>query len=212
MIDKFKFRCYKILPLVYDEALSYYEVLCKLTEKIDECVDLINEGFPDISQLEQEVNELKETVQTLQNTVTEDKEELEETINGLNNIIQTLQGNVEDIEDELSIKGKVMVDSDIAAGDGTAEIANVNINDCTLVKVFPKNNDAPAIICGVTIGKGGYDSITGVGYDIADNGVRYVINMYINAETNRIIRNRSYLTSTNVTHQYIIIERIEAVM
>lgn len=30
----FRFWCQKVLPLVYDESLSYYEVLCKLTEYI----------------------------------------------------------------------------------------------------------------------------------------------------------------------------------
>ena len=28
--------CFKVLPLVYDESLSYYEVLCKLTKLIQE--------------------------------------------------------------------------------------------------------------------------------------------------------------------------------
>ena len=37
--------CYyqKVLPLVYDNSLSYYEVLCKLTNKINELVDIVNE-------------------------------------------------------------------------------------------------------------------------------------------------------------------------
>ena len=33
----------KVLPLVYDNSLSYYEVLCKLTNKINELVDTVNE-------------------------------------------------------------------------------------------------------------------------------------------------------------------------
>lgn len=28
--------CFKVLPLVYDESLSYYEVLCKLTKLLQE--------------------------------------------------------------------------------------------------------------------------------------------------------------------------------
>ena len=35
--------CQKVLPLVYDNSLSYYEVLCKLTNKINELVDAVNE-------------------------------------------------------------------------------------------------------------------------------------------------------------------------
>ena len=29
-MDKINYDCPKILPLVYDESLSYYEVLCKI--------------------------------------------------------------------------------------------------------------------------------------------------------------------------------------
>lgn len=33
------FWCQKVLPLVYDESLSYYEFLCKLTHKINEVIE-----------------------------------------------------------------------------------------------------------------------------------------------------------------------------
>lgn len=32
----------KILPLTYDDSLSYYEQLCKLTNKMNELVDFVN--------------------------------------------------------------------------------------------------------------------------------------------------------------------------
>lgn len=32
---KFGYWCQKVLPLVYDESLSYYEVLCKLTQGLE---------------------------------------------------------------------------------------------------------------------------------------------------------------------------------
>lgn len=32
----------KILPLTYDDSLSYYEQVCKLTDKMNEIVDFIN--------------------------------------------------------------------------------------------------------------------------------------------------------------------------
>ena len=35
--------CYKVLPLVYDDSLSYYEVLCKLKAKINELVGVIDD-------------------------------------------------------------------------------------------------------------------------------------------------------------------------
>ena len=36
------FWCQKVLPLVYDNSLSYYEVLCKLAKRIDEIGDAID--------------------------------------------------------------------------------------------------------------------------------------------------------------------------
>ena len=38
-LDKFRFWCYKVLPLVYDESLSYYEVLCKVVKYINDLID-----------------------------------------------------------------------------------------------------------------------------------------------------------------------------
>ena len=34
--------CAKILPLEYDDSISYYEQLCKLTRTINDILDLIN--------------------------------------------------------------------------------------------------------------------------------------------------------------------------
>lgn len=35
----FKMWCYKVLPLVYDESLSYYEILCKVVNYINNLID-----------------------------------------------------------------------------------------------------------------------------------------------------------------------------
>lgn len=42
MIDKLKYWCNKILPLVYDDSLSYYEVLCKTSAKLNEVIESTN--------------------------------------------------------------------------------------------------------------------------------------------------------------------------
>lgn len=42
--------CQKVLPLTYDNSLSYYEVLCKLEGKINELIDIINETDNTISE------------------------------------------------------------------------------------------------------------------------------------------------------------------
>ena len=37
--------CHKVLPLAYDDSLSYYEVLCKLSAKMNELIENINNNF-----------------------------------------------------------------------------------------------------------------------------------------------------------------------
>lgn len=37
--------CTKILPVSYDDSLSYYEQLCKLRDKMNELVEFINSNF-----------------------------------------------------------------------------------------------------------------------------------------------------------------------
>lgn len=64
MIDTLKFYCQKILPLVYDDSLSYYETICKVAAKLNEVVNVAN-GIPDyIASLLTDEN-LKEILATL---------------------------------------------------------------------------------------------------------------------------------------------------
>ena len=64
MIETLKFYCQKILPLVYDDSLSYYETICKVAAKLNEVVNVTN-GIPDyIASLLTDEN-LKEILATL---------------------------------------------------------------------------------------------------------------------------------------------------
>lgn len=51
-VTPIRFWSQKVLPLVYDQSLSYYEVLDKLTHKINEVIGVFNE------QVSQEVSEI----------------------------------------------------------------------------------------------------------------------------------------------------------
>lgn len=59
-LPRFRFWCYKVLPLVYDNSLSYYEVLCKVVKYIN---DLIAQDKIFAEELEELNKELK-VVQT----------------------------------------------------------------------------------------------------------------------------------------------------
>lgn len=51
-VEKLKYWCHKILPLVYDESLSYYEVLCKMKATINEVITVLNQIAETVDSLE----------------------------------------------------------------------------------------------------------------------------------------------------------------
>lgn len=61
-LKPFRYWCQKVLPLVYDDSLSYYEVLCKV-------VDYLNKAMEDIGVLHGDVDALHTAYQQLQSYV-----------------------------------------------------------------------------------------------------------------------------------------------
>lgn len=55
-VEKLKFWCQKVLPLTYDESLSYYEVLCKTNHKLNEVIDALNNLNPEVTDYESLTN------------------------------------------------------------------------------------------------------------------------------------------------------------
>ena len=58
MLEKFRFWCYKVLPLVYDDELSYYAVLCQV-------VDYINKLIEQDKVFSDEIEDLKKDLDTV---------------------------------------------------------------------------------------------------------------------------------------------------
>ena len=58
----FRYWCQKVLPLVYDDSLSYYELLCKV-------VDYLNKTMEDVGVLHEDVDNLHTAYAELQNYV-----------------------------------------------------------------------------------------------------------------------------------------------
>ena len=54
-ISKFRFFCQKILPAVYDDSLSYYELLCKLHKYLNDCIDEVNLHSDAITELQEQL-------------------------------------------------------------------------------------------------------------------------------------------------------------
>lgn len=74
--EKIRFWCQQILPLVYDDSLSYYEVLSKI-------VDYINNNIEDVQKIVTELNNFEEEVDTNLDEIREELTALSDRISGI---------------------------------------------------------------------------------------------------------------------------------
>lgn len=51
-IKPLAFKCQKVLPLTFDDSLSYYECLCKMANKLNEVIEEINKQTEMIEAME----------------------------------------------------------------------------------------------------------------------------------------------------------------
>lgn len=56
------FWCQKVLPLVYDDSLSYYEVLCKVRDKLNEVISSYNDTDARFAQLQAEIDTINQWI------------------------------------------------------------------------------------------------------------------------------------------------------
>ena len=61
-LKHFHHCCNKVLPLVYDESLSYYEVLCKVVHTINELIEQDNAVGLDIEGLKRDLAKVEEWI------------------------------------------------------------------------------------------------------------------------------------------------------
>ena len=64
-----RFHCYKVIPLVYDESLSYYEQLCKILKSLNESIAAINDLNTAVGDLSGNVTQLNERVTNVENEI-----------------------------------------------------------------------------------------------------------------------------------------------
>lgn len=74
-LNTFNFWCQKILPLVYEDSLSYYEVLCKVVDYINELINNDKAINLILTKYGKDINELKEMADNI-------KKELDDVKNG----------------------------------------------------------------------------------------------------------------------------------
>lgn len=96
----FKFWCYKVLPLVYDESLSYYETLCKVVDYLNKMLAEQKQMATILTEHENEITELQKEVNFLNNEINKVKNGdylslyLDSLINWIDGNIQELVGRI----------------------------------------------------------------------------------------------------------------------
>ena len=63
-LSTFKFWCYKVLPLVYDDSLSYYEVLCKVVNYINKLIEQDKIFGDELTKLKEDLATVQEWIKT----------------------------------------------------------------------------------------------------------------------------------------------------
>lgn len=61
-LTKFRFWCQKVLPLVYDDSISYYEVLGKMVTYLNQVIDNVNADTENVQTLKEAFDELAEYI------------------------------------------------------------------------------------------------------------------------------------------------------
>ena len=61
-VKPFRFWCQKVLPLVYDDSLSYYELLCKVVDYLNKVIEDVNTLADDVEEFERLFIELRDYV------------------------------------------------------------------------------------------------------------------------------------------------------
>lgn len=67
-LKHFRFWCQKVLPLVYDDSLSYYEILCKVVTYINNLIDTDKKIIDDVDLLKNEISIIQEWIKNFENT------------------------------------------------------------------------------------------------------------------------------------------------
>lgn len=70
-LSNFRFWCQKVLPLVYDDSLSYYEILCRIVKYINDIIGNEKEMTDEFLELKKEVEKVQEMLDNFDTAVIE---------------------------------------------------------------------------------------------------------------------------------------------
>ena len=103
MIKKIRDWSHKVLPSVYDDSLSYYEVLNKVSAKCNEVIDAVNENTDDVAEALSAANQAVTDAGTAIESANEALENSEDAIESANSALEQAESAVGSIETMLNI-------------------------------------------------------------------------------------------------------------
>lgn len=120
----FRFWCQKVLPLVYDDSLSYYELLCKVVGKLNELAENQNNLSDEIKAVAKDLNDFKAQVPGMVEAKVEEwlnnyiaTHDLVNSVNGMTGVVTLTAADVGAIA---NVNGSVK-NNNIADGAVTAD-------------------------------------------------------------------------------------------
>ncbi len=127
--EPFQFWCSKVLPLIYDDSLSYYETLCKLYNLVTKLIELCNELIDAVKDIDGRVTVLEQTVDLLNQELVKLKTRMtnaETKIESLEDSVTSIQQSITNITSTLNEYGDriTTVEGDIATINSSIE--NIN--------------------------------------------------------------------------------------
>lgn len=143
-IRGFKMWCQKVLPLVYDDSLSYYEVLCKVTAYLNDVIEHVNMANDNIESLREAYNKLQEYVNNyfdnldvqdeinkkldiMANDGTLDRIINQSIFGGIRNDITNLKNNKTNNSDFNVLKARVDAIESGSSADPNAELIDIRV-------------------------------------------------------------------------------------
>lgn len=94
----------KIVPLVYDDTLSYYEFLNKILVKLNEVIQFANDLNLEVEQLKTAVETLQSLVDGFDERITANENaisSLQNTVDQINSAIESINGSIDSLQEQI---------------------------------------------------------------------------------------------------------------
>lgn len=124
-LKPFRFWCQKVLPAVYDDSLSYYELLTKVVDYLNMTMEDVETSIEDIDNIRTAYTELQDYVNDTLDDYAETYNDFEgrvtTTTENLMNAFATLQGFINDYFENLDVQEEIDNKLDEMVLDGTLD-------------------------------------------------------------------------------------------